>query len=127
MLKFTIQTAPRTKKNSSRILINRKTGKRFIAPSQAFVDYQNKCGWLLTGVKNSNIDKKINIKAIYYMDTHRRVDLTNLNGALHDVLVKYRVIVDDDSKIVVGTDGSRVKYDKKDPRTEIEITEVDDV
>jgi Holliday junction resolvase RusA-like endonuclease len=59
------------------------------------------------------------------MPTHRRVDLCNLHAALHDILVKYQVIEDDNSKIVVSTDGSRVLYDKDHPRTEVVITEVE--
>jgi hypothetical protein len=38
--------------------------------------------------------------------------------------VKYGVIEDDNSNVVVSVDGSRVLYDKENPRTEVEITEV---
>ena len=68
----------------------------------------------------------MNVKAVYYMPQARRVDLTNLNSALHDVLVKAEVLKDDSSlspRIVVGTDGSRVEVDRDNPRTEVEITE----
>jgi Holliday junction resolvase RusA-like endonuclease len=58
------------------------------------------------------------------MPTHRRVDLTNLLEALNDILVKYGVIEDDNSNVVVSVDGSRVLYDKENARTEVEITEV---
>jgi hypothetical protein len=40
---------------------------------------------------------------------------------LHDILVKAKVLEDDNYKIVIGTDGSRVYYDKENPRTEVEI------
>ena len=72
------------------------------------------------------IDKRINVKAIYYMSTRRKVDLPNLHNALHDVLVAYRVVTDDNSNIIASTDGSRVMYDKTNPRTEVEIVEVGD-
>ena len=49
-------------------------------------------------------------------------DLTNLHEALHDILVKYHVIADDNCKIIVSTDGSRVLYDRENPRTEVTIT-----
>lgn len=61
------------------------------------------------------------------MPTARRVDITNLLGALHDVLVRAGVLADDSSlseRIVVGVDGSRVFVDRENPRTEVEITEV---
>ena len=45
----------------------------------------------------------------------------NLHSALHDVLVEVGVLEDDNSQIVVSTDGSRVLYDKHNPRTEVEI------
>jgi Holliday junction resolvase RusA-like endonuclease len=55
------------------------------------------------------------------MDMRRKCDLTNLNEALHDILVKCGVLKDDNSKIVAATDGSRVLYDKQNPRTEVYI------
>ena len=126
MLKLTISIPPTTKKNSSRILSNRKTRKPFIAPSEAFERYQNLCGFHLTQYSGIKIERPVNVKAIYYMPTKRKVDLINLHSALHDVLVKYAVLSDDNSSIIVSTDGSRVRYDKENPRTEIEITEVCD-
>ena len=65
----------------------------------------------------------VNVQAVYYRRTHRRVDLTNLESALMDILVKAGVIEDDNCMIVVSTDGSRVQFDKNCPRTEIVITE----
>lgn len=72
------------------------------------------------------IDYPVNIKAVYYMPTNRRVDLCNLHEALCDILVKYGVIADDNFKIVHSMDGSRVYKDKNNPRTEILITKVED-
>jgi hypothetical protein len=40
------------------------------------------------------------------------------------VLVKYGAIIDDNSLIVASMDGSRVYYDKDNPRTEIYIERV---
>ena len=122
--KFIIDLAPATKKNSQRIFTKKTlTGKLvpFIVPSKRFKDYQAECTFYMPHTKT--ITTPINIKAIYYMPTRRVVDLPNLNGALHDILVHYRVIEDDNSKIVVSTDGSRVAYSKESPRTEVEITD----
>ena len=124
--KFTIDLAPATKKNSQRIFTKKTlTGKLvpFIVPSERFMDYQTKCMIYIPPIKT--ISRPINIKAIYYMPTKRRVDITNLHSALHDVLVHYKVIEDDNCKIVVSTDGSRVSYSKESPRTEVEITDSD--
>lgn len=123
LLNITIPLPPITKKNSQQIVINRKTQKPVIIQSKKYLHYEQDCGYFIKR-PNEPIDRPINIKAIYYMPTRRRVDLINLHAALHDVLVAYRVIADDNCKIVVGTDGSRVMYDKNNPRTEICITEV---
>ena len=80
----------------------------------------------LKTVSRDEIAERINVKALYYMPTRRRVDLTNLNEALHDCLVKHRCIIDDNSNIIFGTDGSRVLYDKDFPRTEVYIEVEDD-
>ena len=123
--KFKISLPPVTKKNSSRIF-KKKIGTKlvpFIVPSERFMDYQAKC-WVYVP-KEETITTPINIKAIYYMPTKRRVDITNLHSSLHDVLVHYQVIEDDNCTIVASTDGSRVLHDKTNPRTEVEITDSD--
>jgi Holliday junction resolvase RusA-like endonuclease len=50
--------------------------------------------------------------------------LSNLIEAAQDVLVKAGVIEDDNYKYIKSLDGCRVEFDKKNPRTEIEIEEV---
>lgn len=125
MLKFTIELEPRTKKNSSRIVRNRYTGKSFPRPSEAFERYQNECGYFVP--KGQKISHKVNVKAVYYMKTRRKVDIANLHSALHDILVHYKVLEDDNMNIIVSTDGSRVFYDKENPRTVVEITESDEI
>lgn len=118
ILKMTLLGDPRTKKNSPRYV-----GGKYprLLPSKAFTDYQEAVGWQIRG-KGKKIDYPVNIKAIYYMGTRRRVDLTNLNSSLHDILVHYEVLVDDNRDIVATTDGSMVLYDKAQPRVEVEIT-----
>ena len=118
-MKFTISLAPVTKKNSQQIF-RKKDGGVVVAPSKAYKAYEHSAGWFL---KPLGIDYPVNIKAVFYMEARRRVDITNLLSALHDVLVKYGVITDDSANIVVSVDGSRVMYDKQNPRTEVEITE----
>lgn len=123
LYKAIIYIEPRTKKNSSRIVHH---GKGYIIlPSKEFVQYQADCGYFLKP-PNKPIKQKCNIKATYYRRTKRKVDISNLHSALHDILTHYGVIADDCCKIVVGTDGSRVLIDKTNPRTEIVITELDE-
>lgn len=121
MVKFTIPLPPISKKNSQQI-VRRKDGRPCIIPSQKYKEYEKAAGRFMPKV--TTIDRTVNVKAIFYMPTHRLVDLVNLQEALLDVLVKYRLLDDDNSRIVVSMDGSRVDYDKENPRTEVEITEV---
>ncbi len=106
-----------------RLVTNRKTGRTYPIPSKQFVDYQKV---FLSQVRRpkQTIDQPVNVQAVYYMPTRHRVDITNLLSATHDLLVDAGVLEDDNSKIVVGVDGSRVLYDKFNPRVEITIEEV---
>lgn len=128
-IKYSIPLVAMTKKNHQRILtkVNKETGKKhsFVAPSEYFTSFQNKCGWFIKPLPEKPISDPVNIKYTFYMDTMRRVDITNLFNAMDDVLVHYDVLEDDNCKIVVAHDGSRVYYDKENPRIEIEITDTE--
>lgn len=121
-MKFTIPIAPVTKKNSMQVSF--RGGKPNVRQSKSYLQYESDCLKLITGQYRLHIEKPVNVKATYFMPTRRRVDLVNLHSALHDVLVKAGVLADDNCKIIVSTDGSRVGYDKMHPRTEVEITPI---
>ena len=121
-MKIVIRIPPVTKKNSQRILKNRKTGKVFIAPSKQYEQYAHDAAFF---IPKAGIDYPVNVKCLFYMPTKRQVDLTNLLEAACDALVSCGCIKDDNSKIVVSHDGSRVLYDKDNPRTEISIERMD--
>lgn len=99
-------------------------GKSVVLPSKAYERYEDDCLKQITGKHRKNIDYKINLKVLYFMPTKGRVDLVNLLSATCDILTKAHVISDDNSKIVVSHDGSRVYYDKENPRAEIYIERV---
>ena len=124
VFKIVIPLNPITKKNSSQIIMNKKTGKPFIIPSKQFKRYESECGLFLARYRNLNIDIRVNVKCIYYMKKRYKVDLNNLLESTTDVLVHYGVLEDDNCSIVAGHDGSRVRYDSKNPRTEIYIESV---
>ena len=115
-----IPLAPITKKNSQQILINRKTGRPFISPSKQYKQYKKDCEPYLEGLVEEPIDQEMAVKCVYYTKTRRKVDLTNLMEATHDILQDAGVISDD--ALIKSVDGSRVYHDKDNPRTEIEIT-----
>ena len=127
-LTFTLYGDPRTKKNSQRpITAESRKGKKYtmILPSAAYGDYEADCLRQITGNYRRHIDTPVNVKARYFMATRRQIDLTNLNEAIHDILVKARVLMDDNRNIIASTDGSRVFWDKKNPRVEITITDAE--
>lgn len=117
---------PRTKKNSQTIHYKRKRVRYtvrevpFIAQSDIYKQYEKDAGWFLRPLK-SPINIPVNVRCIFYRDSARRCDLTNLLEAVDDILVKYKVLADDNFKIIAGHDGSRVYIDRDNPRTEIYI------
>ena len=121
--RFEIPGEPRTKKNHSRIL-QTKDGRRFVAPSEQYKDYEHSAGWF---VPCERIDYPVNVKVLYYMGSKRTVDLVNLLEATCDILQKYECVKSDDSKIIMGHDGSRVLYDKENPRAEVIIEKMEDL
>ena len=120
-MQITIPLVPKTKKNSNQIV--RAKGRYLIIPSKAARDYEKACREYMPEI-DEPIDSPIELKCGFYMDTHRRCDITNLLQAVCDILVKYKVLADDNYNIVASVDGSRVFYDKDRPRTEITITPI---
>lgn len=125
-IEFTIPLEPRTKKNSQRIVQNRQ-GRSYIVQSDKYRNYVRDVYAILCTVRGRNeilepISEPVNVKATFYRSTKHIVDLTNLQECLHDVLVDADILADDSCRVIVSTDGSRVRYDKKNPRTEVVIS-----
>lgn len=123
-IEITIPLNPVTKKNSQRII--RCGNYSRIMPSKQYVQYEKDAGHFLKhcGIEDP-IAEPVEVAAVFYMKTRRRVDLTNLLEAVDDVLVKYGILEDDNNHIIVSHDGSRVRYDKENPRTEITIRRIE--
>lgn len=119
-MKIEIPGEPRTKKNSQQILINKATGRPFIAPSKEYKVYEARAGLYMPKLK-APIDTPVNVRCVFYRSTRRRVDLVNLIECVADILVKYKVLADDNRNVMYAVDGSRVFYDKDRPRCEITI------
>ena len=126
MLQIVVPGQPVTKKNSQQILVNKKTGRPFVSPSKQYKQYKSACAEYLSEIVDTPIDYPVQVTCVYYMPTRRRVDLTNLMEATHDILVDYGILEDDNCRIVQSVDGSRVDYDKDNPRVDITITKVKD-
>lgn len=123
-MRIVLKGEPRTKKNSQQIV--KLHGHYCIIPSKAYKEYEQSCLWQIRRPAKP-IGTRVNVKCIYCMPTKRRVDLCNLLEATCDILVKAGVLADDNSAVVMSHDGSRVLLDKENPRTEIEITEGEDI
>lgn len=117
---------PRTKKNNQQILINGKTGKPFVAQNAKYKLYEQEAGWFLKR-PSSPISSPVNVKCLFYRDSNRRCDLTNLLEAIDDILVHYGILEDDNFHIIHSHDGSRVYIDKERPRIEIVIEDISEI
>jgi len=119
-LRFVLPGNPVTKKNSQ--IPAYRGGKIRILPSEQYTNYETACLWQIPPKAKINIDFPVNVQCVYYMKTRRKVDLPNLLNATDDILVKAGVVADDNCTIVATHDGSRVDYDKENPRVDITIT-----
>lgn len=125
---YTIPLDPRTKKNhqmiagsGSRCPYCGKFAKQFIRQGKQNTEYTIHAYPHLQPKPAQPISSPIRVKYLFYMKTHRRVDSLNLCAAADDLLVEAGIIADDNSGIVTNHDGTRVLYDKQNPRTEIYI------
>lgn len=105
---------------------NKYTGNTFVTQNKRYKEYEKECIKQLYSVVcvDEPINKPVNVRCVYYRDSNRKCDLPNLINATLDILVKANILEDDNFKIVVSLDGSRVLVDKENPRTEILITEL---
>ena len=123
MIKIVIPTNPITKKNHGRIVQKKfPSGKSvpIMLPSEAYKKYEAFAKDYMPKLEQP-INEPINLKVLYYLGTKRSCDITNLLQATCDVLVKYKILEDDNYNIVASVDGTRTYYDKENPRAEIYI------
>lgn len=129
MWQYTIDGVARSKKNSQKIIIVR--GRPMILPSDAYKRYEAQAGQYLIDKPEKPIDTPVQVTCIYLMPLNkdgskpkRQLDLVNLLEATCDILVKYKIIADDNAHIVKSVDGSRVYYVAEEPKTYITIMEM---
>lgn len=130
-IKYTILGDARAKKNSMEIVSFGKVcptcGRRpysKVIQGKAHREFAERSLWYLKPRPPRPIECPVNVKCLFYMQTRRKVDGLNLLAAIDDLLVEAEILKDDNSRIVVGHDGSRVLYDKDNPRIEITITRI---
>ena len=133
VLKYIVIGDPRTKKNHQMIAGKGRRcptcGKfetEWIRQGSAYNEYSEAAAWQLRPRPRAPIDFPINIRYLFFMKTRRKVDQSNLIAAMDDILTENRIIEDDNCRIIIGHDGSRVYHDPNHPRTEIYITRAAD-
>ena len=117
-MKIVIPINPVTKKNHGQIIMCK--GHPIMLPSKPYQEYEKKCKQYIPKLENP-INEPINLEVHYYMETRRKCDITNLLQATCDMLVKYGILEDDNYTIVSSVNGTKVEYDKENPRCEIYI------
>lgn len=128
-LRYIIQGDPRTKKNHQEIAGSGrrcptcgKFERQWVQQGEAHRDYKKLALPQLLPKPRRPIEEPVHIQCLFYMATLRLVDGLNLEEAVDDLLVEAGILADDNSRIVISHDGSRVLYDKDNPRTEITIS-----
>lgn len=125
--KFVIFGVAATKKNSQVIAFNQTTHKPFISQSPRYK------AWCKEVIKQLNawtdrpqlpFEVPVRLTYIFYKDTRRLCDDLNLSAAMDDILVQAGVLADDNRDCVESHDGTRVLYDRENPRVEVTITEM---
>lgn len=113
----------RSKKNSQQIIYSK--GRPMIIQSKIYHEFERECGKFLFKYKKGKITYPINLKCLFYVPDKRKRDLTNLENAIADILVKYEILEDDNYNIIAGWDGSRIFYQKGTEKIEITIEKMD--
>lgn len=128
LAQYVIPLDPRTKKNHMTIAGTGpkcpKCGKRrklFVRQGAAHSKYAFESAQYLNPRPKEPIGEQVHIVYVLYMQTKRRVDDLNLFASLDDILVHEKILKDDCVKFIRNRDGSRVLYDKENPRAEIYI------
>ena len=98
-----------------------KKKKQFVKQGKANDEYNFLASGHIQPRPKEPISQPVHIKYLFHMQTRRKVDALNLQAAADDLLVSTGVLKDDNCNIVKSHDGTRVFYDKENPRTEVYI------
>ena len=127
ILKLTVWGNPYIKKNSQRTIFHKYLKRTIVVYSIKYTTWKRdalkQLGLCQNGYLKSKISDPIDYPIIakfhFYRSTHHRTDLSANYEGIQDVLVEAKILKDDNSDIVKGHDGSRIFYDKENPRIEL--------
>ena len=117
----------RPKKNSQQIIFNNRTHRPMIIQSEQYREFEKVCSIYLKPIAKQikePINYPVNLKCTFYFPDRRRRDTVNMLEAIQDILVKYKVLEDDNYTVITSLDGTRSVYEKGREETIIEIEEV---
>lgn len=122
---FVIKGNPMIKKNGRPIHVNRHSGRAFIGKSKRLADaekdalaqIQAQCGDISEPLP---ITYPVHVMFLFYRGDRRACDLSNLYEFPQDILQEAGILEND--ALILSHDGSRKRYDKKNPRTEIYVS-----
>lgn len=120
-MQIIIPLNPRSKKNSQNIVFNKRTGKRMIVQNERYTEYEKLCKKYIPKLEKP-IDFPINLQCNFFVCDARRRDIANYLEAIQDILVKYKLISDDNYTIINSLDNCSMQIDREYPRVEITIT-----
>ena len=130
ILKLIVYGNPYIKKNSQRTIYHKYLKRTIVVYSAKYTTWKRDTlkqlglcqnGYLKTRIEKP-IDEPVILKCHFYRGTRHRTDLSANYEGIQDVLVEAKILEDDNSKIVIGHDGSRIFHDKENPRIELWIT-----
>lgn len=128
LAQYMIPLDPRTKKNHQTIAgkgpkcpVCGKRQRQYIRQGHANTEYAARAAQYLNPRPEKPLSGPVRIVYRLYMQTRRRVDDLNLFAALDDILVHEGILQDDNMQVIRSRDGTRVDYDKENPRAEIYI------
>ena len=130
ILKLVIQGRPITSKNSQQIVMNKKTGQRYVIQKKSYRTYSEDALFQIASQINNNKipyfnDIPVHLTALYYMPNKKGwPDLMGLLQATCDILETAGAI--DNDRNIVSLNGSKiVGLDKENARVEITLEEDD--
>lgn len=131
---YTIPLDPRTKKNHQQICGSGKRcpacgkpARQYVRQSSASTQFAFNAARFLAPRPQKPIDYPVHCVIRFYMQTRRRVDQTNLEQNIYDIMTSNGILSDDNIRIIRCKDGSGVWYSKDHPRVEIEIHDMEGV
>lgn len=119
-MQITIPVNPRSKKNSQEIVFNKKTGHRMVIQNKRYTEFEKQCKEHMPKVETP-INYAINLQCKFYVCDARKRDIANYLEAIQDILVKYKILEDDNYTIVSSLNGCSMEIDRENPRIEITI------